>query len=276
MLDVEAFKENERLAWDLCAERYDGCLTRVFAPFSRRLLDLAQLQAGYRVLDVASGSGQATFMAAQAVGPEGCVTGVDLSERMLGLARQRAEALGADNVEFFHMDAEELKFPPDSFDTVLCALGLMLFPQPNEALSEMRRVLRTGGTAALSVFGRGSRVALRALIEPFIPHMLPPPQRGPSIFGFGRVEVLEGAVREAGFSDVTALKEAHVRAVEQEEDACEMLLSLGRLAQMFSRLSAEAQAELKEQVFQIARDQYSTPGGALELPFELTYAVAHR
>ncbi len=273
MLDAEAFKANERRAWDLCAEKYDGYLTRAFIPFSQRLLDLAQLQAGYRVLDVASGSGLATFMAAQVVRPEGSVIGVDLSETMVTLARTRAAGEGVDNVEFMHMDAEELEFPADSFDAVLCALGLMLFPQPNRALSEMRRVLRTGGMAALSVFGRGSKVALRALIEPFIPHMPPLPQRGPSIFGFGRTEVLEEAARAAGFSDVTTHQEAHVLAVDQEKGIWEMLLSLGRLAQIHSRLPAETQAELREQVFQIARDQHSNPQGALELPFEITYAV---
>jgi ubiquinone/menaquinone biosynthesis C-methylase UbiE len=273
MLDAEAFKANERRAWDLCAEKYNGYLTQAFAPFSRKLLDLAQLQAGYRVLDVASGSGLATFMAAQVVRPEGSVIGVDLSETMVTLARTRAAGEGVDNVEFIHMDAEELEFPADSFDAVLCALGLMLFPRPNRALSEMRRVLRTGGMAALSAFGRGSKVALRALIEPFIPHMPPPPQRGPSVFGFGRTEVLEEAAKAAGFSDVTTHQEAHVLAFDHEEGIWEMLLSLGRLAQIHSRLPAETQAELREQVFQIARDQHSNPQGALELPFEITYAV---
>jgi SAM-dependent methyltransferase len=276
MLDAEAFKANERLAWDLCAEKYDGYLTRAFAPFSRKLLALAQLQAGYRVLDVASGSGLATFMAAEAVGPGGRIMGVDLSETMVTLARRRATEEGVNNVEFIHMDAEELEFPADSFDAVLCALGLMLFPQPNKALSEMRRVLNTGGAAALSVFGRGSKVALRALIEPFIPHMPPPPQRGPSIFGFGRTEALEEAARAAGFSDVTTLQEAHVLAFDDEEGVWEMLLSLGRLAQMHARLPAKTQAQLRWQVLRIARDQYSNQQGALELPFELTYAVARR
>jgi len=276
MSDAEAFKANERRAWDLCAEKYDGYLTRAFIPFSQKLVDLAQLQAGYRVMDVASGSGLATFMAAEVVGPGGSAIGVDLSETMVTLARKRAAEEGVNNVEFIHMDAEELEFSSDSFDTVLCALGLMLFPQPNRALSEMRRVLRTGGTAALSVFGRGSKVALRALIEPFIPHMPPPPRRGPSIFGFGRTEVLQEAAKAAGFSDVTTHREAHVLAFDHEEGVWEMLLSLGRLAQMHSRLPAEAQAQLKEQVFQIAREQYAKPLGALELPFELTYAVARR
>jgi ubiquinone/menaquinone biosynthesis C-methylase UbiE len=276
VLNAKAFKENERRAWDLCAENYDRCLTRAFKPIGERLVARAQLQAGQRVLDVATGCGLAALMAAELVGPEGQVSGVDLSETMVALATKRAAEEGFDNVHFAHMDAEHLDFPDASFDTVLCALGLMLFPQPEQALSEMRRVLRTGGTAALSVFGRGSRVALRAFMEPFLPYMPPAPQRGPSTFGFGRSQVLEEAVKEAGFSDVTTEQHAHVLTFEHEDGIWEMLLSLGRLAQMHSRLPAQTRQDLKEQVQSIARDRYANGEGDLELPFEITYAVARR
>jgi hypothetical protein len=140
----------------------------------------------------------------------------------------------------------------------------------------MHRVLKVGGSVAVAVFGRGSKVALRALIEPFVPLMPPPPQRGPSIFGYGPSEVLEEALQRAGFSDVTTEQHTHVLAFTEAEGAWEMLLSLGRLAQMYSRLPAEAQGELKQQVLRLAVERYSTPQGALELPFEITYATAQR
>lgn len=275
-MDAKTFKDNERRAWDLCAESYDRCLTRAFAPFSERLVSLAQLQDGQRVLDVATGSGLAALMAAELVGPDGHVSGVDLSETMIALATQRAAEKRFENVHFTHMDAEHLDFPDGSFDAALCALGLMLFPQPEQALSEMHRVLRSGGTAALSVFGRGSRVALRAFMEPFLPHMPPAPQRGPSTFGFGRSEVLEEALENAGFSDVITEQHAHVLTFEHEDGIWEMLLSLGRLAQMHSRLSAETRQDLKEQVGRIAGERYANSTDDLELPFEITYAVARR
>jgi SAM-dependent methyltransferase len=195
---------------------------------------------------------------------------------MVALARNRAREEGVDNADFFAMDAEDLDLPPNSFDAVLCALGLMLFPQPDRALSEMHRVLKLGGSVALAVFGRGSRVALRALMEPFIPLMPPPPQRGPSIFGYGQSEVLEETVAGAGFSDVTTEQCTHLLTFGEVEGAWEMLLSLGRLAQMHSMLPAEAQGELKQQVLRIARQRYTNPQGALELPFEITYALARR
>jgi ubiquinone/menaquinone biosynthesis C-methylase UbiE len=276
MLDASAFKANERRAWDLCAENYDRCLTRVFTPIAQKLVSLAQPGSGERVLDVATGSGLAALQAARMVGPDGRVVGVDLSETMVDLAWNRAREERVDNADFLAMDAEDLDLPSSYFHAVLCALGLMLFPQPDRALSEMHRVLREGGRLALAVFGRGSRVALRALMEPFIPLMPPPPERGPSIFGYGRSEVLEEAVKAAGFSDVTTEQCTHVLAFNEAQGAWEMLLSLGRLAQMHSELSAAAQGELRQTVLRIARDQFTNAQGTLELPFEITYARARR
>jgi len=276
MLDVEAFKENERLAWNLCAERYDRCLTPFFAPFCEKLIALSQLKRGQKVLDTATGSGLAAFLSSPLVGPEGRVVGTDLSDTMIQLARKGASAESLNNVEFLQMDAERLDFPSESFDAVLCALGLMLFPAPDKALSEMYRVLRTDGVVALSVFGRGSKVALRALMEPFIPYMPPPSQRGPSTFGFGHSEVLEEALKKARFSEITTEQELHVLTFGDVEDVWQMLLSLGRLGQMHSRLSPEAQEELKRGVWQIAGDKYADPRGAIELPFEIAYALARK
>ncbi len=276
MLDAEAFKENERLAWNLCADRYDTRLTPLFAPFCQQLLAFAPLKRGQTVLDIATGSGLAAFLSASLVGPEGQVIGTDLSDTMIQLARERAAAEGLSNVEFLQMDAERLEFPSESFDAVLCALGLMLFPAPDKALSEMHRVLRKGGVVALSVFGSGSKVALRAFMEPFIPYMPPPPQRGPSTFGFGRTEVLEEALKKAGFSGITTEEEPHVLTLDSVESVWETLLSLGRLGQMQSRLPSEVQEELKQAVFQIARDKYADRQGGIQLPFAITYAVARK
>ena len=276
MLDARAFKANERKAWDLCAENYDRRLTRAFTPLAQKLMSLAQPSSGELVLDVATGSGLAALLAARMVGPEGRVVGVDLSETMVDLAWNRAREEGVNNADFLAMDAEDLDLLPNCFHAVLCALGLMLFPQPDRALGEMHRVLREGGRVALAVFGRGSRVALRTLMEPFVPLMPPPPQRGPSIFGYGPSEVLEEALDRAGFSDVTTEQCTHMLTFSEAEGAWKMLLSLGRLAQMHSGLSTQAQGELRQQVLRIAREQFTNAQGSLELPFEITYALARR
>lgn len=276
MIQPQAFKDNERLAWDLCADNYDGCLTEPFRPFAERLLSLVSLQRRQRVLDIAAGSGLVTLAAARSVGPDGVVVGVDLSSRMMQLARTRAYDNKIENTHFAQADAEALSFLDRSFDAVVCALGLMLFPQSGKALSEIRRVLKPGGTAGLSVFGRGSKVALRALMEPFIPLMPPPEERGPSIFGFGKGETLRESLQQAGFLEIRVEEQAHVVTFRREEQVWEMLLSLGRLGQMHSRLGQDQRDQLREQVLSIARQEYLRPRGVLELPFQITYAVAGR
>ena len=150
MVEPQAFKDKERLAWNLCADKYDVYLTEPFRPFAEKLLSLVSLERGQRVLDVATGSGLVASIAAPVVGAGGEVVGVDLSPRMVQRADRRAQEKKVQNVRFLPMDAEILDFPNGSFDVVLCALGLMLFPQPGKALSEMHRVLKLGGTAGLS------------------------------------------------------------------------------------------------------------------------------
>ena len=94
-------------------------------------------------------SGLAAAAALATVGPSGHVTAADISPHMVEQARKRLA--NASNVSFGVEDGQALSFPDTSFDTVLCSLGLMFFPDPARGLSEFHRVLRTGGRAAVSV-----------------------------------------------------------------------------------------------------------------------------
>jgi ubiquinone/menaquinone biosynthesis C-methylase UbiE len=124
------------------------------------MLDLAEVRTGSRVLDVAAGTGDQTIMAAQRVGPTGFVLGTDISASMLNLAADLARETGLTNVETRLMDAENIDLDADSFDAVICQLGLMVFSNPVKVLRAMRRVLRQGGKVAALVF---STAAARAL-----------------------------------------------------------------------------------------------------------------
>jgi len=121
------------------------------------MLDMAALAPGERVLDVACGTGLVSFRARDAVGPWGRVLGTDLSGAMVDESRRRAEREGARNIAFERLDAEKLAIEAEPFDAALCALGLMYFPDPEQALREMHRHLKPGGRAAAAVWGARPR-----------------------------------------------------------------------------------------------------------------------
>jgi arsenite methyltransferase len=109
-------------------------------PFS-----LGALEPGEHVLDVGSGAGTDSLVAAQMVGPEGRVTGIDMTPEMLAKARRAAAEMELDNVEFLEAEAEQLPFPDESFDVVLSNGVIDLIPDKDAVFSELFRVLRPGG-----------------------------------------------------------------------------------------------------------------------------------
>src|SRR5579864_6373108 len=131
------------------AAGYDRGFGSISGQFIPGLLRAARVGSGQRVLDIATGTGVAAEAAAEAVGPSGAVVATDLSPDMLERARERLAAMP--NVALAIEDGQSLTFPDEQFDAVLCAMGLMLFPDPSRGLSEFRRVLREGRWAAVSV-----------------------------------------------------------------------------------------------------------------------------
>jgi arsenite methyltransferase len=108
-------------------------------------LGLGELRAGQTVLELGSGPGLDSLLAARKVGPTGKVIGVDLCEEMVAKARRNAELLGLSNVEFVHAGIEALPLPDESVDVVISNGVLNLCPDKPKVLAEAYRVLRLGG-----------------------------------------------------------------------------------------------------------------------------------
>ena len=121
---------------DAAVESFAG----VANPFS-----LGSLEAGARVLDVGSGAGTDSLVAAQMVGPTGSVTGIDMTPEMLEKSRAAAAQMGLGNVTFMEADAERLPFEDASFDVVISNGVIDLIPDKNAVFSEIFRVLVPGG-----------------------------------------------------------------------------------------------------------------------------------
>src|SRR5262245_24915343 len=155
----------QRYGWNLAAADYEPLWQAQLASAHARMMTCAALAPGQRVLDVACGTGLIALPVAEAIGPRGFVVGVDISEQMVDAARERAIERELANVSFARMDAENLALPDAGFDVVLCALGLMFMPDPEQAIGEMRRVLRPGGRLVVAVWGERARCGWSTLFS---------------------------------------------------------------------------------------------------------------
>lgn len=211
--DPNAFADFERAGWDDNIAGYDDAFGSVSRQTVDATLDAANVRDGMRVLDVCTGPG---MLAASALQRGAKTVGLDFSEEVVELAQKNVPT-----GEFHQGDAQDLPFPDDGFDAVVCGYGVMHLPEPETALQEMRRVVRPEGRIAISVWdsttpnnGFGmiyAAVGAHGSFDVQLPH-------GPDFFQFGTEEKMEAALAEIGFSDVEAVLSDqvwHVGSVEE-------------------------------------------------------------
>jgi ubiquinone/menaquinone biosynthesis C-methylase UbiE len=133
------------------ASSYEGI--RYFPFFGQWLVDTAKIPEGATVLDVACGRGAILFPAAERVGTNGKVIGIDLAEGMARETGLEIQKRGLQQAKTRQMDAENLDFPDSFFDFVLCGFSMQFFPHLDRALSEFRRVLKPNGHIAVTTWG---------------------------------------------------------------------------------------------------------------------------
>ena len=206
--DVERWKEAVRQDWTHRTPAWRRQNPQ-FAVQSRAatetIVQAARLKPGMKVLDLASGAGDPALTLADMVGPDGHVTATDLVPEMLATAEEYARRRGLTNMSFQQADAEALPFPDQVFDVVTCRLGVMFFPNVQQALRGIRRVLKPGGRAAFVALGpleqnpqnRIPQEILRKYVQ------MPPPEPGaPNPRKFAQAGTLSAALREAGLQPV--------------------------------------------------------------------------
>ncbi len=193
-------------AGPIWAEQHE-LLDAQLEPVSEAVLRRADLRAGERVLDIGCGCGATTLGAADRVGPEGRVLGVDLSGPMLERARARAEAVGlGTRIETLQADAQVYSFTPGAWDVALSRFGVMFFDDPEAAFGNIGRALRPGGRLVFACWQErarnpwidaAARGALRHLEAP------PPPEPGaPGPFSLADAIHTRSLLERAGFGEV--------------------------------------------------------------------------
>lgn len=268
--DPAAYKAGQRRDWTEAAEGWRKWWRRLEAPFGPvgdRLIQLATVGPGHRVLDVATGIGEPAVTAARLVGPAGRVVGTDISPGMLEVARERAAEIGLGNVEFHEMDAEAPDLPESSFDAVLCRFGLMFLPDVDRTLVGIRRLLVPGGRFVASVWGPPERYPVVAVAFGAVARVLelPAPAPGtPGIFSLADGDELAGRFRAAGFADV----QTETLIVRFEFDSLdEYILFLQEVAAPINNLLADESPERRAQVWRAvgeATEQFVGADGRLQ------------
>jgi ubiquinone/menaquinone biosynthesis C-methylase UbiE len=198
--DHETRKAQTKTLFNAVSPDYDagpGC----FAHFGRRLVEVAGINAGARVLDIASGRGAVLFPVAERVGAGGEVVGIDLADAMAQATNEEAARRGL-KARLSVMDAEALTFPDASFDCVTCGFGIMFFPDQDRGLAHMRRVLKAGGCLALSTW----RVSQADALLPVLNAIGIPPSRNPG--WITEPDMLEALLRRNGFTGIRVTSDA--------------------------------------------------------------------
>lgn len=262
-MDGRLQRRVQRYGWDRAVGDYDRGWRRQLAPAQERVLALADLRPGERVLDVACGTGLVSLPAGAAVGPDGELVGTDLSEKMVRAARREAERRGLANARFERMGAEDLDLPDASFDAVLCALGLMYVPEPLAAAREMFRVLKPGGRAVVAVWGARKNCGW-AGIFPVVDARVNT-EVCPLFFQLGTGETLADTLRDAGFTRVETERLSTRLLYGSEEEALLAAFAGGPVAMAYSRFDEatrrEAHAAYLETISSYRNgDGYDIPG----------------
>lgn len=210
-LDSKQYKESQRQGWDSVADSWQKWwkITETAAEkVSRRLIELAEIKRGSRVLDIATGIGEPSITAANQVGNSGHVLATDISSQMLSIAKQRAISLGLEQViEFKEGDAETIDLPASTFDAALCRFGLMFLPDLRAGLSNIYSSLVDGGRLAAAVWASPDKVPFIAVALNTVMKETksppPPPAGAPGPFSLSDENMLRNSLIESGFKGVT-------------------------------------------------------------------------
>ena len=242
------------------------------------ILDAAQLRAGMRVLDLASGVGDPSLSIAEAVGPSGRVTATDLGPGMIGLAEELARQRGLHNIEFRVADVEALPFPDESFDVVTCRLGVMFFPDQLKAFRECLRVLKRGGRVAFAVWGRREQAFLSTTVGVLAKYveMPTPDPDAPHAFMFGERGLLKSRLEAAGFAQVSEeVRTAPGRwAGSPEEYWLQFTEVAAPFRSLVAKLTAETRAPAVAEI--VAGLRKLSDGSTIIIPLEIVVGTGIR
>ncbi|HEU4822882.1 MAG TPA: methyltransferase domain-containing protein [Nitrososphaeraceae archaeon] len=282
--DPNQFKMTQREGWDSVAEGWKEWwepIEKGAQKLSQRLIELAEIKPGQRVLDVATGIGEPSITAAKVVGTGGHVLATDISRQMLAIAKERATFLRLqDIIEFKESDAENLDLTNSSFDAALCRWGLMLFPNLDAAIGKIYSSLVSGGRFAAAVWADATKVPIISLATRIIGsqvQMSAPPPGVPNPFSLADTNKLENSLARAGFRGIhidTVIVTFEFKSGEDYCRYCQAVSASARIA--LSKETEERKEDVWRKVAEEAARNYGTANGLIKMDNESICIVGTR
>lgn len=187
-------------------QKHADTIRTMFAPVTQALIEDAQIIEEEKVLDVAGGAGELSLTIAETVGPNGSVTYTDAAPEMVAAAETEAQRRGLPNLTFKQCSAQSLPFESQSFDAVVCRLGVMFFPDTVAAVREMLRVSKREGVISLAVWGKSElnpfSYAITDVVARYFEPAAPSDPNAPGAFRFAEPGSLARILAEAGGVDI--------------------------------------------------------------------------
>jgi ubiquinone/menaquinone biosynthesis C-methylase UbiE len=255
------------------AENYQRCFVpTIGAPVAEDLIEVARLQPGERVLDVACGTGVVTRMAAARVGTAGKIAGLDVNPGMLAVARSQTPP--DISIDWYEATAESMPLPDEAFDVVLCQMALQFIPNKLAALREMRRVLGDGGRALVTV--PGPKPPLFAILTEALARHLSPEAAsfGDLVFSMHDVDEVSELLRGAGFRQVDVQAKPKNLRLPAPRDFLWQYINSTPIAEAAARAGEAKRAALERDV--CAQWQASARDGGMQLQVGMTTAIAQK
>jgi ubiquinone/menaquinone biosynthesis C-methylase UbiE len=282
--DPNHFKMAQREGWDSVAEGWKNWwepIEKGAQKLSQRLIELAKIKPGQRVLDVATGIGEPSITAAKVVGTGGHVFATDISRQMLAIAKERATFLRLQDIfEFKESDAENLDLANSSFDVALCRWGLMLFPNLDVAIGKIYSSLVPGGRFAAAVWADATKVPIISLATRTIGSHIQIPVSRPGIpnpFSLADTNKLENSLARAGFRDIhveTVIVTFEFDSGEDYSRYCQAVSASARIA--LSKETEKRKEDVWRKVAEEAARNYGTANGPIKMDNESICIVGTR
>jgi ubiquinone/menaquinone biosynthesis C-methylase UbiE len=246
--------------------------TQLLEKATELMLKAAEVRNGSRMLDIAAGTGDQTFLAAKLVGPTGNILATDLSANMLKVLDESAQQKGLTNIATSVMDAQNIDLPPNTFDSVISRFGLMFLSNLQQALSGIYNVLKNEGKFAALVWSRPENnptFALpMAISYRYSGNVVPNPGTSSGLFSLSDPVLLIDAFQKAGFREVNVQKVALVHRFASVEEFIRTHGSSGPIGEVLNKLSESERKQVQTEIIQTLRqfqgsDGFEAPGESL-------------